>query len=68
MGGGAFRSLRHCYYAVRIAIFGPARRAAAARLERPAVGAGAALAAVLFGIPTGIIRMPFYHRMTPVTW
>jgi hypothetical protein len=30
--------------------------------------AGAALAAVLIGIPTGIIQTPFYHRMTPVTW
>jgi hypothetical protein len=30
--------------------------------------AGAALAAVLIGIPTGIIATPFYHRMTPVTW
>ena len=30
--------------------------------------AGAALAAVLIGIPTGIIHTPFYHRMTLVTW
>ena len=30
--------------------------------------AGAVLAAVLIGIPTGIIVTPFYHRMTPVTW
>lgn len=30
--------------------------------------AGAVLAAVAIGIPTGIIQTPFYHRMTPVTW
>jgi hypothetical protein len=29
---------------------------------------GAALAAVVVAIPTGIIATPFYHRMTPVLW
>ncbi len=29
---------------------------------------GAALAAVLVGVPTGIIRTSLYHRMTPVLW
>lgn len=38
----------------------PARRWAAA--------AFAALAALLTGIPTGIVRTSFYTRMTPVTW
>lgn len=34
-----------------------------------AVGTGGVvLAAMLIGIPTGIIATPFYHRMTPVTW
>ena len=33
-----------------------------------AATAGAVLAAVVIGIPTGIIVTPFYHRMTPVTW
>ena len=32
-----------------------------------AMGA-AALAAVLIGVPTGIIRTALYHRMTPVLW
>lgn len=26
------------------------------------------LTALVIGIPTGIIRTPFYHRMTPVLW
>ncbi len=30
--------------------------------------AGAALAAVVIAVPTGIIRTPFYHRMMPVKW
>jgi hypothetical protein len=38
-----------------------------ARQWAVAVGA-AALAAVLIGVPTGIIRTPLYHRMTPVLW
>ena len=29
---------------------------------------GAALAAALVGVPTGIIRTSLYHRMTPVLW
>ena len=29
---------------------------------------GAALAAVLVGVPTGILRTSLYHRMTPVLW
>ena len=39
----------------------PVRRWAAAML-------GAGITAVLIGVPTGIIRTPFYHRMTPVLW
>ena len=33
-----------------------------------AAPAAAVLAAAVIGIPTGIIRTPFYHRMTPVLW
>ena len=34
-----------------------------------AAAAGAAvLTAVVVGVPTGIIRTPLYHRMTPVLW
>lgn len=29
---------------------------------------GAAIMALLIGIPTGVIPSTFYHRMTPVTW
>lgn len=39
----------------------PARRWAAAVLA-------GGVAALFVGIPTGIIRTPFYHRMTPVLW
>ena len=39
----------------------------AARHWAAALG-GAALAAVLVGVPTGIIRTSLYHRMTPVLW
>ncbi len=39
----------------------PGRRWAAAVL-------GAGLTALAIGVPTGIIRTPFYHRMTPVQW
>ncbi len=28
----------------------------------------AVVAAVVIGVPTGIIASPFYHRMTPVQW
>lgn len=27
-----------------------------------------AIAALIIGIPTGVVRTSFYHRMTPVTW
>lgn len=33
-----------------------------------AAAVGAMLAALVIGIPTGIVVNPFYHRMTPVTW
>ncbi len=33
-----------------------------------AAAATAAGAALIIGVPTGIIRTPFYHRMTPVQW
>lgn len=39
----------------------PARRWAAAVLA-------AAVTALVIGVPTGIIRTPFYHRMVPVQW
>lgn len=39
----------------------PLRRWVAATLV--AVGAG-----LVMGVPTGIVRTGFYHRMTPVTW
>lgn len=29
---------------------------------------GMVAVALLIGVPTGIIRTPFYHRMTPVQW
>lgn len=31
-------------------------------------GAGAAVAAIAMGIPTGVVRTSLYRRMTPVTW
>ncbi len=31
-------------------------------------GAAAVLAAVLMGVPTGVLSTSFYTRMTPVTW
>jgi hypothetical protein len=33
-----------------------------------AAAVGAVLAALLVGVPTGIIETPFYTRMTPVLW
>ncbi len=30
--------------------------------------AGTVLSAVVIAVPTGIIRTPLYHRMTPVSW
>lgn len=33
-----------------------------------AAAAGLSVTAVLVGVPTGIIRTPFYTRMTPVLW
>ena len=39
----------------------PARRWAVA-------AAASALAALLMGIPTGVVQTPFYTRMTPVVW
>lgn len=33
-----------------------------------AAGLAAALGALVIGVPTGIVRTPFYTRMTPVTW
>ena len=29
---------------------------------------GAGVVALAVGVPTGIIRTPFHHRMTPVLW
>ncbi len=33
-----------------------------------AAAAGMGLTALVIGVPTGIIRTPFYIRMTPVLW